>query len=65
MVAADPGRRRDVELREPTMPPRATRAIGTGDGWDLTDGGIDLPDRAELRDMRPGGRSPATRADSR
>jgi hypothetical protein len=65
MVAADPGCRRDVELRKLVMPLRATRTIGTGDRCDITDGGIYPPDWAELRDMRPRGRSLATRADSR
>jgi hypothetical protein len=35
------------------MPLRATRTIGTGDGWDLTDSGIYVPDRAGLDDVRP------------
>jgi len=35
------------------MPLRATRSIGTGDGWDLTDTGIYVPDRAGLEDVRP------------
>ena len=33
---------------------RATRTIGTGEGWDLTDSGIYLPDWAGLDDVRPG-----------
>jgi hypothetical protein len=33
---------------------RATRAIGTGDGWDVTDSGLYVPDWAELDDVRPG-----------
>ena len=36
------------------MPLRATRAIGTGDGWDVTDSGLYVPDWAELDDVRPG-----------
>jgi hypothetical protein len=47
------------------VPLRATRTIGTGDRRDITDGGIYPPDWAELRDMRPRGRSSATRADNR
>jgi len=35
------------------MPLRATRTIGTGDGWDVTDSGIYIPDWAELEDVRP------------
>ena len=35
------------------MPLQATRAIGTGDGWDVTDSGIYVPDWAELEDVRP------------
>ena len=35
------------------MPLRATRAIGTGDGWDVTDSGLYVPDWAELDDVRP------------
>jgi site-specific DNA-cytosine methylase len=33
---------------------QATRAIGTGDGWDVTDSGIYLPDWADLEDLPPG-----------
>ena len=62
MVAADPGGRRGVELREPVVPLRATRTIGTDDRCDITHGGIYPPHWAELRDMRPRGRSSATRA---
>ena len=47
------------------MPLRATRTIGTDDRCDITDGGIYPPDCAELRDMRPRGRSSATRASNR
>ncbi len=36
------------------MPLQATRAIGTGDGWDVTHSGIYIPDWAELEDVRPG-----------
>ena len=32
---------------------RATRTIGTGDGWDVTTGGIYVPDWADLGDVRP------------
>ena len=35
------------------MPLRATRTIGTGDGWQSTDSGILLPDWAELPDPPP------------
>ena len=34
---------------------QATRAIGTGDGWDVTDSGIYLPDWADLEDLPPRG----------
>ena len=33
---------------------QATRTIGTGDGWDVTDSGIYVPDWADLGDARPG-----------
>ena len=33
---------------------RATRTIGTGDGWDVTDSGIYVPDWADLNGVRPG-----------
>ena len=33
---------------------QATRTIGTGDGWDVTDSGIYVPDWAGLEDVRPG-----------
>ncbi|HWJ50186.1 MAG TPA: hypothetical protein VNR42_04140 [Solirubrobacteraceae bacterium] len=36
------------------MPLRATRTLGTGDGWDITDSGIYVPDWADLNDVRPG-----------
>ena len=36
------------------MPLRATRSIGTGDGWDVTDSGLYVLDWAELDDVRPG-----------
>ena len=36
------------------MPLQATRTIGTGDGWDVTDSGIYVPDWADLDDVRPG-----------
>ena len=35
------------------MPLRATRTIGTGDGWQSTDSGILLPDWADLPDTTP------------
>jgi hypothetical protein len=36
------------------MPLRATRPIGTGDGWDVTDSGVYVPNWAGLEDARPG-----------
>src|SRR5450755_2866867 len=40
--------------RKGLMPLIATRTLGTGDGWDITDSGIYVPDWADLNDVRPG-----------
>ena len=36
------------------MPLRATRTLGTGDGWERTDSGIYVPDWADLDVVGPG-----------
>jgi hypothetical protein len=55
-AAPDGGRPRHIPRREALMRLQATRRAGTGDGWQRTDGGILLPDWADLPDTS----SPAT-----